>query len=446
MKKIQAVFITKENYNDIIVKNNLWTDPNFAHNDSVVQGLEGPFKWMRASQLYNNNEKICDCFSADDIEQGTLGDCYLLSAISALAEFPGRVESIFVTEDKNSAGCYVLKLFICGKFVEIVVDDYFPVDEYNRPSFSGTKSQEIWVMLIEKAWAKLHGSFHVIEGGDSRESLVSLTGAPTDYYTHREQKQDKFWEIIKEADSNNYVMCSGASQETKGIIKHHAYSLINAYEFQHKGKNVRLLQLRNPWGSEEWNGEWSDNDPNWTPELKKSMNQISQNDGIFYMPFKDFFTIFDHTFICKASDEYVHSNLTLEGKKVFVAFQLPTKITGYISVYELTDRLGKVILPNYSLSILKVELYKLENDNVSIVTGGYSNAIGQATLITNLEPGLYVIKISFEKPTKLPWMTLCSYASTIINFAEIKVADIFEVNNEIVSKALGTVEIGRAHV
>jgi len=31
---------------------------------------------------------------------------------------------------------------------------------------------------------------------------------------------------------------------------------------------LRLVELRNPWGSGEWTGAYSDNSPEWTPELK----------------------------------------------------------------------------------------------------------------------------------------------------------------------------------
>jgi len=31
---------------------------------------------------------------------------------------------------------------------------------------------------------------------------------------------------------------------------------------------VRLCVMRNPWGQGEWKGEWSDNSPLWTPELR----------------------------------------------------------------------------------------------------------------------------------------------------------------------------------
>jgi hypothetical protein len=80
--------------------------------------------------------------------QGTLGDCWLMSAIAAVAEFEDVVRETFVTEEVNAEGKYTVKLFepytlppgakpppvktgdakkeIEGKWVYITVDDFIP--------------------------------------------------------------------------------------------------------------------------------------------------------------------------------------------------------------------------------------------------------------------------------------------------------------------------------
>lgn len=70
--------------------------------------------------------------------------------------------------------------YIDGIWQCVVIDDYFPT--YNgKPIFSKNNGNEIWVMLLEKAYAKIYGSYQAIEFGVTGLALSSLTGAPYEY-------------------------------------------------------------------------------------------------------------------------------------------------------------------------------------------------------------------------------------------------------------------------
>ena len=43
-----------------------------------------------------------------------------------------------------------------------------------------TGAPQLWASLIEKAYAKAHGSFNAISGGMVAEALLDLTGYPTE--------------------------------------------------------------------------------------------------------------------------------------------------------------------------------------------------------------------------------------------------------------------------
>ena len=59
-----------------------------------------------------------------------------------------------------------------------MVDDFVPCSG-NRPAFSKSESNEAWVILLEKAWAKAFGSYSNIISGISVEVLKAITGGPT---------------------------------------------------------------------------------------------------------------------------------------------------------------------------------------------------------------------------------------------------------------------------
>jgi calpain-15 len=95
-----------------------------------------------------------------------------LASISALAEFPDRVENLFYIEkgadQVNASGIYAIFMFINGIKQVVIIDDQFPclcVGGEVRPAFASSNDAELWVMLLEKAWAKLIGSYKRTEGG-----------------------------------------------------------------------------------------------------------------------------------------------------------------------------------------------------------------------------------------------------------------------------------------
>jgi calpain-15 len=180
----------------------------------------------------------------NDIKQGHLGDCYYLSAIASVAELQERIKKVFVTTETNAAGCYVVRLCIAGEFHEIVLDDKLPTNEDGKSfCFSKSVGDEIWVQLLEKAWAKVNGTYENIISGMSGEGLRAFTGAPCFYWNHKEEDKDVLWDKIKNGETNNYFMCAGTlskrevtkrvDYDKKGLVSGHAYSLLSAVEIEH---------------------------------------------------------------------------------------------------------------------------------------------------------------------------------------------------------------------
>jgi len=208
-------------------------------------------------------------------------------------------------------------MFIQGKPKVVILDDYFPCFKSGNFCFCYSGQNEIWVQVLEKAWAKLNSSYAMTIAGLPSEAFSALDESPTIVYTHKkyEKNLDELWNILQQCDKENYVMCTscGGGAEGKleevGLVNGHAYSLIAA-KSSSKDPSVRLIQLRNPWGNYEWKGKYCDGDKkSWTKDLIKEFGMINnEKDGLFWMHMDDFVQYFGYTFINKFNESYVYCN------------------------------------------------------------------------------------------------------------------------------------------
>jgi hypothetical protein len=171
----------------------LYCDKEFPPNkDSLgnikLSGIN--ISWKRAKDIVLNEkgrdgkpktlDKVFEHgIDASDICQGQLGDCWLLSALAALAEQPATIQNCFLTDSFNPRGKYGFRLWddAAKQFVTLYIDDFIPVNEKSgKPVFSSPSGNEMWVMLLEKAIAKLCGSYANIEGGFPLFAMRAITG------------------------------------------------------------------------------------------------------------------------------------------------------------------------------------------------------------------------------------------------------------------------------
>lgn len=129
-------------------------------------------------KLFENNKM--ESIQINDTLQGFLGDCWVLSMVAAIAEFPKRIWNIFETHEYNSAGVYSLRLYDMGVPVSIVIDDFLPIAGDGSLYSKANPGKETWPILLEKAFAKLHGTYKSIDGGDPIDAGWALLGAGGD--------------------------------------------------------------------------------------------------------------------------------------------------------------------------------------------------------------------------------------------------------------------------
>ena len=255
------------------------------------------------------------------LQQGALGDCWLVSAMTALSERPRLIEALFPAacnpgsmeydddDDYNNnnkeelsaltnEGYCTCLLYFGGTPHLITVDTFLPCYPLSGPLYCKSPSGSLWAPLLEKAFAKVAGGYQNLVGGYAYEGMMDLTGRPTYHYALDDEdvreriKEGSFWtDVIVGAVKKRWLLTCTTHGEIKrggrwrnedkeedltedgtfnGLVKGHAYAILWAGEVG----GYKLLHVRNPWGGFEWRGDWSKGSLLWTNEVR--FNEVSE--------------------------------------------------------------------------------------------------------------------------------------------------------------------------
>jgi len=292
----------------------LWEDPEFPADDESIfysksaWGLE----WLRPREFCRGEPSLMEG-GADrfDINQGELGDCWLLAAIANLTinkKIRSRVIPLDQSFSEMYAGIFHFKFWQYGEWVDVVVDDRLPTRNGKLVFMHSDSQEEFWSALFEKAYAKLHGSYEALKGGTSLEAMVDFTGGCAEMYPLDKPNKDLFTIMLKAYERCSLMGCSiepdpneYEARTDEGLVRGHAYSVTKVVKAKIETPKVSgeipLVRVRNPWGNEiEWNGAWSDGSPEWRyiPDEEKEYLGINfEADGEWWMSLKDWTRYFD---------------------------------------------------------------------------------------------------------------------------------------------------------
>ncbi|XP_066277385.1 calpain-9-like isoform X2 [Branchiostoma lanceolatum] len=307
----------------------LWEDPEFpAENQSLYfsnhENLQRyNFKWMRPGEIVGNPEYIdaSEGASRFDVCQGCVGDCWMLAATATLAQKPFLFKRVCCEDNSYSddyCGVFHFRFWQYGEWVDVVIDDRIPmvVFDWGDPQYFSLHSNdknEFWSALLEKAYAKLHGSYESLEGGHTSDALVDFTGGMTERYdtTDPEKLPANLHKILTKAFERGSTMgCSGIKGgsagleaiQDNGLVQQHAYSITGFAEVD----GTQLVRIRNPWGKTEWKGPWGDQSDEWSAVdegTKEELGIVNRDDGEFWMSYEDFLTYWKNIEICNLTPE-----------------------------------------------------------------------------------------------------------------------------------------------
>uniref|UniRef100_A0A671LU38 Calpain-2 catalytic subunit-like n=1 Tax=Sinocyclocheilus anshuiensis TaxID=1608454 RepID=A0A671LU38_9TELE len=328
----KAIPFNKQDYQSLkqecLAKGTLFCDPTFpAESDSLGYNELGRYssktrgvQWKRPKELYSNPEFIVDGAKRTDICQGALGDCWLLAAIASLTlekEILERVVPPGQSFIEDYAGIFHFQFWQYGQWVDVVIDDRLPTRDGKLLFVHSAEGSEFWSALMEKAYAKLNGSYEALSGGSTTEGFEDFTGGISENYELNKAPPYLF-KLMQKALTLGSLLGSSidiaSSYETEEVtslklVKGHAYSVTGTEEVHSHGRLVQLVRIRNPWGQVEWTGPWSDNSKEWSsvqPEEKAKLD-YSAEDGEFWMAYSDFIQHFSKLEICNLTPDTISS-------------------------------------------------------------------------------------------------------------------------------------------
>ncbi|RSL41619.1 hypothetical protein CEP54_015759 [Fusarium duplospermum] len=301
--------------------------------DTLLSSSSSTPKSVKRVHEIFENPTFMKNVNGGDVKQGTLDDCWLMGALTALGNVQDELKRICVAYD-TEVGIYGFVFYRDGEWIQTIIDDKLYLkspdwtsrniqrdaleqigDEkskevYRKTYQTGSKAlffaqcrdeNETWVPLVEKAYAKAHGDYASLSGGWMSEGIGDLSGnVATGLQMSSILNVDDFWD--KEMSRVNDEFLFGASTgylehgygRREGISEGHNYVVMDARKLD---SGERLVKLRDPSGKvgkDTWEGPWGDGSKEWTAQALKELDHTFGIDSVFWMSYGDFIKIFTH--------------------------------------------------------------------------------------------------------------------------------------------------------
>jgi hypothetical protein len=305
------------------------------------------FRWKRPQEIHSspvyfdsNNREVA-------VNQGSLPDDVFLGALMAVCVYSkyDLIENIFASrpDDFIKYGVYTCRFYVNGEWVEVITDSLLPCIRNNQtgdlmPAYAhSSRTPEMWIPLVEKAFAKALGSYEAIRTMKIQRALLHLTGGSVQQSSIRDDvmKQDMLgdqnaWNEFKRkvaqdsillllpeekrsnTESSTDAMDPGTAamegseiKVDRNFIPNRLYSVVACRELG----GYELVLMHNPWvhSNYGWAGEWSDHSNDWDlyPELlvdiekDPSIPWRRKNPcGYFWISFRTLLKFFNKMYVC----------------------------------------------------------------------------------------------------------------------------------------------------
>lgn len=357
----------------------------------------------------------------------------MISPLLSLVENPQNLRRLFalqigeLTEAQTLELCKKFGIYCCvlldrGVPNQVIIDDFIPCttsSEGSAPAFTHSPYNELFVVLLEKAYAKLYGSYFNIDSGLIIEAISSLVEAPV-----RRLFFDKkyTWDVIVQGTNQKWPMLANIKGEesldkSSGLEFSASVILLRSTEFLYQGKPIRMLTFKSTIYKMDYKGPWSKNDSRWNEVAVSKKDYIDENQGIFSIQFEDSLKYFQTCYFLKLMKDYKYTYYVDKHENIhhgeFYYIKIKKKGTYYISVYQDTGRRAtKLKSSSVKLPEITMVLSKMNNKgDYSYIGGRQKDSAQVCAFITNdkintereLDEGEYILYVRVRETPGTSW-------------------------------------------
>ena len=453
ISKYPFEYMDLEEIDDILYNLNLnFIDIQFPQNDEALikknikkSELNYIIHWRRPEEFlinennkgnhynnYNNNYyndiKIFsrnECPFINDIKQSLFPTNNLDCVLNSLTEKNNLIKRLFRSTSINENGIYKIKLCIKGEWITVIIDDYFPCIPLSDPVVSSTFSNDLWVLLIQKALAKSFGNYYNLIRINIIQYLNILTGCPAKAYKiselihNKNNIQNLYNKINQYLNEKKYLLIAVSKEnnddeddENNGYltIPGIGYTIL---DILNKNENIFIVLRINIFDKNiEKNSE------NYMQKLNKRYYSIIDNykgnnnnnkDNILILNIEDFIKEFKSLIVCytkkweevRIRGKFVNSGNDNDNNlnniiisKCFYNIHLQTETNIIIGLFQDDDEFifnkanSRKNTLDISLAIVKQDF---ESNEISLIKTLDFNCSSNIQIEINLTPGNYII-------------------------------------------------------
>ncbi|XP_023261718.1 calpain-10 [Seriola lalandi dorsalis] len=291
----------------------------FSDSSTPIARLQGNITWRRPQEICQSPVLFPDNITLGHAKQGLLGDCWFLCACTVLLKNKHLLNKVLPPDqpqwgDSRYRGFFQFRFWQQGHWTEVTIDDCLPCINSSLCFSCCHSPTAFWVALLEKAYAKFHGSYERLWAGQVSEALVDLTGGLAEHWSlgdlgsEEEQRPEQDSDQVRRRRLDLNLLypvkqecalsCSthsspgGASE----LGQYHALTVMEWLDVKTlSGSEVRLLRIRNPWGRCCWGGAWIESGAGWSSvePVCASDLQARAAEGEFWLDEAEFMSQFD---------------------------------------------------------------------------------------------------------------------------------------------------------